>query len=128
LRQTRLDALPVVDAEGNLTGLCKQDLLGNSPRRGADQRVSDVMISDVRRFRPAEDVAALIDFFNQDPLAWAVVVDNGPPLGLVSCDSLVALSQQAHAASTVSEEPYDETTAYLLVPDLIPELLPEEVG
>ena len=127
LRQTRLEALPVVDAGGHLTGLCKQDLLGNSPRRGADQRVSDVMSSNVRRFRSAEDVAALIDFFNQDPLAWAVVVDDGPPLGLVSCDSLVALSQQAHAASVVCEEPYDETTAYLLVPDLIPELAPEEV-
>ncbi len=39
LHQARLDALPVVDADGQLIGLCKQDLLDNSPRRGPDQRV-----------------------------------------------------------------------------------------
>ncbi len=120
LRQARLDALPVVDTQGKLIGLCKQDLLDNSPRRGPDQRVSAAMISTVHRFGPTDDVAALIDYFNQDPLAWAVVVDGGRPVGLVNCDSLVALSQSAGAHGFAGEEPYDETTAYLLVPDLAP--------
>jgi diguanylate cyclase (GGDEF)-like protein len=126
LHQARLDALPVVDTSGQLVGLCKQELLDNSPRRGPDQRVSAVMISKVHRFRPNEDVAALIDYFNQDPLAWAVVVDEGRPVGLLNCDSLVALSQSAGTKSFAGEEPYDESTAYLLVPDIAPEELGQE--
>ncbi|MEX2112323.1 MAG: diguanylate cyclase [Pirellulales bacterium] len=124
LRQTRLEALPVVDEGGQLLGLCKQELLDNSPRRGPDQCVSSAMIADVHRFRPADDVAALIDFFNNDPLAWAVVVEQGQPLGLLSCDSLVALSQSASSNNPAGNEPFDATTAYLLVPDLAL----EEVG
>ncbi len=121
LRHAALDAIPVVDEGGKLLGLCKRDQsVGPASSSHSDRLVKDAM-SPVRGFRQDEGMATLIDYFNQDPLAWAAVVENGRPLGLVNCDSLLALSQPASASRLAAAAHYSETIEYLLVPDLGPD-------
>jgi diguanylate cyclase (GGDEF)-like protein len=118
LQQTRLEAIPVVDGSGKLLGLCTQEHAASEDvQRHASRLVRDVMITDVRRFGRQEEFATLMDFFTLDPLAWAVVVDDGRPVGVLNCDSLLALSQPVGALSPASQPRFVETTDFLLVPE-----------
>jgi diguanylate cyclase (GGDEF)-like protein len=122
LRQTRLEALGVVDASGKLVGLFKQGLVASDPESNHGHHlVGDAMTTDLRTMRPQDDFASLMAFFNQDPLAIAVVVDEGRPIGLVDCDSLLALAQPIVPRRHTPKSRASESSEYLLVPDLAPE-------
>jgi diguanylate cyclase (GGDEF)-like protein len=122
MRQTLLEAIAVVDAGGRLVGLCTKDQVsGETVDSRSGRLVRDVMTSDVRRFSRQEEFASLMDFFNLDPLAWAVVAHDGRPVGLLNCDSLLALSQPVGTAALAAPPPYTDRTEYLLIPEWCPD-------
>ncbi|MGD9719862.1 MAG: diguanylate cyclase [Pirellulales bacterium] len=116
LRRSHLEVAPVVDAGGKLQGLFKQDQVAVQTAGGHTARQVRDAMCDVRSFQSSEELATLMDFFNQDPLAWAVVVQDGRPLGLLNCDSLLSLSQPVRIRDA-APQPDTLTTDYLLVPD-----------
>ncbi|MGE3807762.1 MAG: diguanylate cyclase [Gemmataceae bacterium] len=120
LRRSHLEAAPVVDAGGKLLGLFKPDQVALASAGGHASRQVRESMSDVRHFQSHEELATLMEFFNQDPLAWAVVVQDGRPLGLLNCDSLLALSHPVRIRDAASQ-PDTLTTDYLLVADVCQE-------
>jgi diguanylate cyclase (GGDEF)-like protein len=127
-RQTRLEAIPVVDVDGKLLGLCKREHPGVAPADAhAGSLVRDVMTSDVKRFGRREEFSSLMEFFNDDPLAWAVIVDDGRPVGLLNCDNILGLSQPVPPFRRASDSQFTDSTEYLLVPDVAVEKWNESV-
>ncbi len=122
MHQTQLKAIAVVDTVGRLVGLCTQEQVSCKTVDGrSGQLVRDVMTTDVRRFSRQEDFASLMDFFNLDTLAWAVVAHDGRPVGLLNCDSLLAMSEPVGTAALAAATPYTDRTEYLLVPEWCPD-------
>ena len=130
LHQTRLDAIAVVDAEGKLLGLCEQgQVITVDESQYSTQRVRDVMTTDVQRFGEQEEFATLLDFFTRDERSLAVVVDAERPVGLITCNSLLAMSKPVTTGSLAPESQYSDTSEYLMVPDLRPlETEPADCG
>jgi Mg/Co/Ni transporter MgtE len=127
MRQTGLKAIAVVDAGGRLAGLCTQDQVSDETVDSRSGRlVRDVMTTDVRRFSRQEEFASLMKFFTLDSLAWAVVAHDGRPMGLLNCDSLLALSQPVGTARLAAPPPYTDRTEYLLVPEWCPDSFGQE--
>jgi CBS-domain-containing membrane protein len=128
LRQTRLEAIPVIDECGKLQGLFTQDSAAAEPQSNHDHHLlRDAMSTDLRTMRPQDDLASLMAFFNQDPLAIAVVVHEGRPIGLLDCDSLLALPQPIVLGRHAPKSRCTEASEYLLVPDLPPGETPPAV-
>jgi CBS-domain-containing membrane protein len=121
LHQTRLDAIPVVDAEGKFLGLCEHSqVIAVDESQYTTQRVRDVMTTDVQSFGEAEEFASLLDFFTRDERSLAVVVDGQRPIGLITCNSLLAMSKPVTTLSLAPASQYSDTSEYLMVPDLRP--------
>jgi diguanylate cyclase (GGDEF)-like protein len=117
-QQTRLEAIPVVDAAGKLIGLCTEDHLDENSAEGKQSGlVRDVMVPSPRHFGPREDLSTLIKFFDAEPLAWAVIADNDRPLGLLTCDGLLGLSRPAGPLAGSKKSSFTDSTEYSLVPD-----------
>ncbi len=115
-RQTRLEAIAVVDVGGKFVGLCKSEqVVGDAADSHAARLVRDVMTTDVRRFGRHEELTSLMEFFNTDPLAWAAVVHDGRPVGLLSCDSILELSQPVGPFDVATQPHFTDTSEYLLV-------------
>ena len=118
-QQTRLEAIAVVDVGGKLLGLCKREHVSDQPVDSHSTRlVRDVMVSDVRRFDRHEGFSSLMEFFNDDPLAWAVVAHDGRPVGLLNCDNILGLSRPVRPFGPASGSQITDSTEYLLVPDI----------
>jgi diguanylate cyclase (GGDEF)-like protein len=118
LERTRLDAIPVVDSAGQLLGLCQKDKAAAALQTDGERpSVGDAITTVVQRFDQRDDFATLMQFFTQDPLALAVVVDDGRPLGILNCDSLLALSRPVTRESLVAKSCCGDTNDYLRVPD-----------
>jgi CBS domain-containing protein len=122
LKRTRLDAIPVIDPAGKLLGLCQRDRATTAADGDAANRVvGDVMTTTVQKFDAHDDFATLMQFFTHDPLALGVVVDETRPMGLLNCDSLLALSRPVTPRSLAAKSGCGDTSDYLLVPDSVAE-------
>jgi hypothetical protein len=82
--------------------------------------VREVMTSGLRSFSESENIGSLMDFFNEDARTAAVVVREGKPVGIVTCNCLVALSRPVTSGSLAAASKYCDTSEYLLVPDIRP--------
>ncbi|MEX0978874.1 MAG: CBS domain-containing protein, partial [Pirellulales bacterium] len=121
LDRTRLDGIAVVESNGKLVGVCDRTRLAEVPEADYPSRlVREAMSGDVRTFDEAASLAELMEYFNGDTTSLAVVVSRGRPLGIVTCNSLVALSRPMIDGSLAPDSPYADTSQYLLVPDLRP--------
>jgi diguanylate cyclase (GGDEF)-like protein len=128
VERTRLEAIPVVDAKGKLVGVCHEAELAEVPETDyAKRTVGDVLTSGVKTFDRHESLATLMAYFKDDTATLIVVVDGGRPVGIVTCDSLVAMSRPVEAGSLAAGAKYDDSSAYLLVSDPRP-LEPEPVA
>ncbi len=119
LGHTQLDAIPVVDADGTLLGLCEQENVATLATSDSRTRLTrDVMTSDVQSFDERKSLTSLLDFFTRDPRRVAMVVRDRRPVGFVTCDSLATLWRPLTTTSYAAEVEYSDTSDYLLVPDL----------
>lgn len=119
--QTRLEVLAVVDADGALAGLCEQAQLALVPETEyASRLVSDIMTREAQQVEQQAPFASLMEFFTRAPQASLVVVHEGRPIGVVTCNSLLVLPQPLTTESLAAEGQYRDTSEYLLVPDLRP--------
>ena len=122
LDRTRLEAIPVVDADGRLLGLCRRPHAEHGA--GGDEShefVEEVMTRDVQQFSRTDDFGTVMRFFTDDPLALAAVVEDGRPVGLLNCDSLLALSRPIANQALAPRTPFSSTSDYLVVPDEHPQ-------
>jgi diguanylate cyclase (GGDEF)-like protein len=104
LKRTRLEAIPVVDGEGMLLGLCERPRVTAVAELDQPTRlVRDSMTTNVQTFDRHQKLAALMQFFSQDDRSWVVVVDGKRPIGYVTCDGLVALSSPLAAEAALSD-------------------------
>lgn len=121
--RTRLEAIPVVDSAGQLLGLCQKDTAAVALKTDGEHRlVHDAITTVVQRFDQRDDFPTLMQFFTHDPLALAVVVDDARPLGILNCDSLLALSRPVAPENLAAKRPCGDTSDYLRVPDTNTEL------
>ena len=121
LHRTRLDGIPVVDADGKLLGLCEQEHVVTVAESDYGTRlVRDLMTTDVQSFGEQENLATLLDFLARDPRSLVVVENEGRPVGFVSSNSFLAMSQRVTTGTFAAESEYSDTSDYLLVPDLCP--------
>jgi diguanylate cyclase (GGDEF)-like protein len=118
MKHCRLNALPVVDAAGQLKGtLCGSSLRGRTSGTGHRQ-VSEFLARDVAAFDEETTVQALYDHFRHSAASRVEITSEGRPAGFVTRGTLAAL------AETVTQETFaamltGETSADLLVPDLV---------
>lgn len=126
LDRTRLDAIGVVDAKGKLLGVCQRADFADAANTDDPQpTLIETMTTDVQTFDQRESLASLISYFTGNAASLVVVVDDGRPVGFVACDSLVMLSRPVEVDSLAADSQYDDTTAYLFVPDVsLPECEP----
>jgi two-component system, cell cycle response regulator len=121
LRRTQLEEVPVVDAEGRLLGVCEQSTAARVPEaEHATRKVRDCMTTDVQTFGEYEKLTGLLDFFTRDRRLSTVIVQDGRPVGFVTCDTLVALSRPVRPSRLEADAIYSDKSAYLLVGDLRP--------
>lgn len=121
LQRTQLEEIPVVDAEGRLLGVCEQATAARVPEaEHATRKVRDCMTTDVQTFGEYEKLTGLLDFFTRDRRLSTVIVQDGRPVGFVTCDTLVALSRPVRPARLEADAVYSDKSAYLLVGDLRP--------
>jgi diguanylate cyclase (GGDEF)-like protein len=122
LERSREAALPVVDREGKLAGLVFWESVFDAPagRETGSLRVADLMTSDVPQYDEQTSFATLRDFFTRDSRSVVVITCQGKPTGLVTPDTLAALSLPLTADSFAPTLPANDTTEYLIVPDLRP--------
>ena len=126
-RQTRLDAMPVVDAGGKLTGLVFQEsVVGGpvdtrcAPTQNGNLRVGNVLTTDMPVYDEDTSFATLRDFFTRDSRSTIVIVSDDRPTGLVTPNSLAALSTPLSTESFTPAGPYRDDSTYLQVSDLCP--------
>jgi predicted transcriptional regulator len=122
LERSREAALPVVNREGKLAGLVFWESVFDAPagRETGSLRVADLMTSDVPQYDEQTSFATLRDFFTRDSRSVVVITCQGKPTGLVTPDTLAALSLPLTADSFAPTLPANDTTEYLIVPDLRP--------
>ncbi len=120
LDRTHLDGIPVVDAKGKLLGICERANLGQVAETADSRTVREAMTADVQSFEEHESLAALMDYFTRDSSSYVIAVAEGRPVGLVTCNSLVALSHPVKQGSLTAEGEYSDSSDYLLVPDQRP--------
>ena len=119
LGRTQLDAIPVVDADGTLLGLCEQEDVATLATSDSRTRlIRDVMTTDVQTFDERKSLNSLLEFFTRDPRRLVVVVRDSRPVGFVTCSSLATLWQPLTTASFAAEVDDSGTSDYLLVPEV----------
>lgn len=116
-RQTRMEAIPVVDAEDHLVGLVTHENLRQQSAPG--QTIAQVMTSKVPQFEESTRFSSLMDFFAQQNEPLTLIVRGQRPTGFVTRNSLRALIEPI-TASTFSIGGDWDTGDELLVPDLCP--------
>jgi PleD family two-component response regulator/CBS domain-containing protein len=123
LEQTKLDFLPVVDAEGRLLGLVTESKLqsarspGNRPRQASVRLVRHVMQTDYQRFDERAPLNEMMEYFADSEHDVAVIVRNGRPMGLVFCQGLAALNERLNVTAFQPAGTSDGSE-YLLVPEI----------
>jgi predicted transcriptional regulator len=122
LRQTGLEAVPVVDACGRLVGIVAREMVRGHDSHLADASDSLVLVRDIM-----EDVvschdqrtsfADVMEFFAADPRPILFLVEDQRPVGFVTRGSLRALSQPVTSATFGAAKPLSGSSSYLVVSD-----------
>jgi diguanylate cyclase (GGDEF)-like protein len=117
LRHTQLDALPVVDDQGQLVGVVTAAMAGGTG--ASTMRIGEAMLIHVATCRESDSLDTLRDFFSRDTQTHMVVVNGRRPTGIVTADNLVALGVKLTENSFAVSDAAAGASA-LLVPDLRP--------
>jgi len=122
MRRSHHVALPVVNAMGKLAGLILETAVFRGPVSGNSTSLSvgKVMTTDVPSYEEDATFATLRDFFTRDSRSVVVITRNGQPKGLVTPDSLAALTSPLTAQTFALQLPGDRSSESLIVPDLCP--------
>lgn len=116
--RSRLEILPVVDGQGRLAGVLENAaIVGMSPADAASP-VGALMETAPLARDEETPFDELMEFFRQQPAARLVIQRDGRPTGLVTANSLLALSVPLGSESFAPAEPFSTTSDFLLVPDL----------
>ena len=124
--QTRLAAIPVVDAEGHFAGVVTGEMFSErkSSRASAKPRTSgsvrllkQIMIADIPKFDESATLSELMEFFTGDGSALAVIVRDRRATGVVYCQCLAALNERLTPENFATVLPYSQSSEFLLVPD-----------
>lgn len=115
LRQTRCDALPVVDAEGCLAGFLSADEASEWSGRGeAETHLAELMTTEVPTCEEAADFATLMGILAEGTSPQVVIVSDGRPTGLVTPAALALLSEPLTKDTFASGTP-STSSDYLMV-------------
>jgi diguanylate cyclase (GGDEF)-like protein/PAS domain S-box-containing protein len=89
--QLRVDSAPVVDAAGTVTGIVAEaDLLTRTALgKGWEDKIRDVMRTDVVCYEENTPVAQVYDFLSRVSVPRVIVVNNGRPSGVISRATLL---------------------------------------
>ena len=122
--QTKLSAIPVVDAEGRFAGVVTSEQFAerkSQPPRprasGSVRLLKQIMVADIPKFDESATLSELMEFFTGDGSSLAVIVRERRPTGIVFCQSLAALNERLTPKNFTPPTPYHPTSDYLMVPD-----------
>jgi diguanylate cyclase (GGDEF)-like protein len=108
-------AIPVVDGVGTYVGYVTEKAIAEA--KDGQERVRDLPIADAPCVDEKTKFANLIDFFTQNPHSLVFIVGNGRPVGLVTRNSLTALSDPVDSSTFRAELPQAATVQHLSVCD-----------
>jgi diguanylate cyclase (GGDEF)-like protein len=123
--QTRLSAIPVVDADGRFAGIVTNEQMGEKRSRsaakprasGSVRLLKQVMVADVPKFEETATLSELMEFFTADGSPLAVIIRDRRPTGIVFCQALAALNERLTPRHFAPGTPYSQASDYLIVPD-----------
>jgi GGDEF domain-containing protein len=114
-QSTNVPAVPVLDGEGRLMGAVFEEDLSQA---GDETPVGDILRKDIPTFSETTPFSSLMAFFTEKDEPLAIVVDHGLPTGLVTRNTLIALSETITAETF--REVHEPDGNPLIVPDLCP--------
>ena len=106
--------LPVVDKHGKLLGVVAAEGLTRSTCAGA-RTVRDAMLSHVAELDHAASFEDLMNQFGDDACSLIAVLHSGKPVGFVTRDSLVALSQPIKSDTFAPHNGFSSSSQYLVI-------------
>ncbi len=126
LRQTRLTAAPVVDAQGNHVGMLfdSDRLTTSGEAEHRTRRVAEVMTADVPYCEEDTSFSRLMEIFTQDACSLISILHNGKPTGFVTAEGLASLGKPLFADHFAPSGPFSIACDYLRVADDPVELTP----
>lgn len=110
---TGMEVIPVVNQQGKLVGVVREESLQQG--KGS---VGDVMSTDVSTCDENTTFSQLIDLCARQEVDQIVITCREQPTGLVTPGQLSVLSKPLTNHSFLSQDPYSSRSEYLLVPDL----------
>ncbi len=121
LERAHVAELPAVDGRGKLLGVVQADKLsnGHTPGPGDERLVSDVVDRNVATFDEFTRFSTVMEFFSRDPRPVAVVLHQDQPVGLLSRNSILALSRPLQSSTFQATAQPSLDSNYLVVPDLV---------
>jgi two-component system cell cycle response regulator len=121
LERAHVAELPAVDGRGKLLGVVQVEKLSNGHTPGPDDErlVSDVVDRNVATFDEAARFSTVMEFFSRDPRPVAVVLHQDQPIGILSRNSILALSRPLQTSTFHATSQPSLESNYLVVPDLI---------
>jgi diguanylate cyclase (GGDEF)-like protein len=117
-----LETTTAIDGRGKLLGVVQAYRLSNGHTPGPEdgRLVSDVLERDVATFDEATRFSTVMEFFSRDPRPVAVVLHQDQPVGILSRNSILALSRPLKSDTFKSSTQPSVDSGYLVVPDLVP--------
>lgn len=121
LERAHVAELPAVDGRGKLLGVVQAEKLtnGHTPGPEDDRLVSDVVDRNVATFDEAARFSTVMEFFSRDPRPVAVVLHQDQPVGILSRNSILALSRPLQTSTFQATAQPSLESNYLVVPDLV---------
>ncbi len=119
-RRTCLAFMPVVDANGTLSGVVSQeDVCAPAAEHGdrLSAAVSGVMGTPPVAFEEDCEFSELMEFFKRSEDSLAIVVHSGWPTGFVTSQSLASMSEPLDTGKFAPYAPCSHGSAYLMVQD-----------
>jgi len=122
LENAHLAELPAVDGRGKLLGVVQAARLVNGHAPGPDDAtlVADIVERNVATFDEATRFSTVMEFFSRDSRPVAVVLHQDQPVGLLSRNSILALSRPLKSNTFQARMQPSIESNYLVVPDLTP--------
>ena len=119
LHRTRLPSLPVIDSIGKLRGtITASQLSAAGLDKEAGVKVKKVMSAEVPTFNGDVRMDTLRDFFALNDGRFAIITDDGRPIGWISPETLMALIRPIHRDTFASRTAFTRWSEFLRVPDL----------
>ena len=121
LRRSRLHVLPIVDAEGKLSGvLSSENVLKKVEAGQGTELVNESAETGAPQVQENTSFTELMEMFIEESRGFVVVVDGKKPSGYVTRDGLAALIEPLSSESFAPSESFTDSSDFLLVPDLCP--------